>query len=591
MEIEKNPQKKNPHVPKNGTSKKKKIFFCEVCDYNTSNKKDFKKHFSTKKHGTKWYMKFKKSPPFFLCEDCEFITCCMQHFLEHKKECQSEKKSQKNPQISKVEKTEKKKLKNENVEHVVEKEYLGDIEINLNSSSTINGVNKNMPKNAKTTAKKNDRFFPKSSEKSEKTEKKKLKIENVEHVVKNDNISVEDLQLFSSIDIIYQNENVPKNAKTLAEKVEKKNGKKFQKSEKTEKKKLNDENVEHVVEYEEKFMDVLNFHSSDEARCKNENMPKNAKTLPEKVEIDPYESSEKNDEKKIKVQSLNHEVENVKKIVDTLILNQSSFLEYAKKKGSKNAKSMAKNENICNLCGKEYKYPQGLYRHRKKCGFVGDKNNNMIDDSNTLLDIVIKTQNQLIESQEQTKELCNEIIKLKDTSRIINNTYNQNVNINLFLNEECKDAMNLTDFLSKIQMTLADLAYTKNNGMIKGITNIVIKNLEETPPTERPIHSIKDEEGSQLYIKEDNTWGSENEKGKIEKSIDAVSKKQLNLMKEWEKQYPDWNKTDKGQEEYMEICRIILGGTTESDLEKTRDLILERIPETNVTYGKDDLIE
>ena len=127
--------------------------------------------------------------------------------------------------------------------------------------------------------------------------------------------------------------------------------------------------------------------------------------------------------------------------------------------------------------------------------------------------------------------------------------------------------------------------------MIKGITNIVIKNLEDTPPTERPIHSIKDEDGSQLYIKEDNIWGSENEKSKIEKSIDTISKKQLTLMKEWEKHYPDWNKTDKGQEEYMEICRIVLGGTTESELEKTRDLILEKLPETNVVYGKDDQIE
>ena len=248
-------------------------------------------------------------------------------------------------------------------------------------------------------------------------------------------------------------------------------------------------------------------------------------------------------------------------------------------------------ENICNLCGKEYKYPQGLYRHRKKCEFINKSKDNDIHETSSLLDIVVKTQNQLIESQEQTRELCNEIIKLKDGNKIINNTYNQNVNINLFLNEECKDAMNLTDFLSKIQMTIADLAYTKNNGMIKGITNIVIKNLEDTPPTERPIHSIKDEDGSQLYIKEDNIWGSENEKSKIEKSIDTISKKQLTLMKEWEKHYPDWNKTDKGQEEYMEICRIVLGGTTESELEKTRDLILEKLPETNVVYGKDDQIE
>jgi hypothetical protein len=240
------------------------------------------------------------------------------------------------------------------------------------------------------------------------------------------------------------------------------------------------------------------------------------------------------------------------------------------------------NKYICEFCGRSYKYDTGYYRHVKKC-----------TSKDQAKDKLIEMQKEVIESKTQTISAQNEIITiLKDTSKVINNnTYNQNVNINLFLNQECKNAMNLTDFLSKVQMTLADLAYTKNNGMIKGITNIVIKNLEDTPPTERPIHSIKDHDGSQLYIKEDNIWGSENKKEKIQKSIDAVSKKQLNLMKEWEKHYPDWDKTDKGHEEYMEICRTILGGTTESELEKTRNLILERIPVTNVTVNKDDTIE
>lgn len=236
-----------------------------------------------------------------------------------------------------------------------------------------------------------------------------------------------------------------------------------------------------------------------------------------------------------------------------------------------------KNKYICEFCDRSYKYDTGYYKHVKKC--LGKSMS-----QNKLLDLVVETQTQLLESQEQTRELCNEIIKLKDTSKIINNnTYNQSVNINLFLNEECKNAMNLTDFINKVQMTLTDLAYTTNNGMIKGMTNIVIKNLEDTPPTKRPIHSIQDKDGSQLYIKEDDTWGCKNKKENLEKTITSISKKQCGLIKEWEKHHPDWNKSEEETSQYMEICRIIMGGTTDMELEKTRDLILKSIPVTDVS--------
>ena len=588
MESQKNPQKKNPHVPKNGTSKKKKNFFCEVCDYNTSNKKDFRKHFSTKKHGTKWYMKFSEKLPYFFCRECDYISCCLEDFRNHNLECQCQKIPKKNPQISEGEKMEKKKIKNENVEYVVKVVDKNDNILCDSSSNIINVQNETTPKNAKTMATKIFQNFQQITENGQKTEKKKIKNENVEHEVENSIKGEEYIHIYSSNQENAVNKNHSKNAKTMAKKVA---NTQQDFDEKTEKKKIKNENIEDEVEIVNNGEEYIHIYSSTMENNINENYSKNAKITAKNQK----KKSEKHENKNLKNENIKNEVENIQKIVDNLILNQSNVLEYTKQTISENAKLTAKiiknSENICNFCGKEYKYPQGLYRHRKKCEFIHNSKDNDTNGSGSLLDIVVKTQNQLIESQEQTRELCNEIIKLKDSNKIINNTYNQNVNINLFLNEECKNAMNLTDFLSKIQMTIADLAYTKNNGMIKGITNIVIKNLEDTPPTERPIHSIKDEDGSQLYIKEDNIWGSENEKRKIEKSIDTISKKQLTLMKEWEKHYPDWNKTDKGQEEYMEICRIILGGTTESELEKTRDLILEKLPETNVVYGKDEQIE
>ena len=263
--------------------------------------------------------------------------------------------------------------------------------------------------------------------------------------------------------------------------------------------------------------------------------------------------------------------------------NEKKVAKKVAKNEHQNRTSITKKPNkyICEFCDRSYKYDTGYYRHVKKCTGRSMSSN--------MEQMLMETHKVILQNQTQTRELCNEIIKLKDTSKVINNnTYNQSVNINLFLNEECKNAMNLTDFLSKVQMTLADLAYTKDNGMIKGITNIVIKNLADTPPTERPIHSIKDEEGSQLYIKEDDTWACENKEEKIEKTIDSISKKQCNLIKLWEKDFPDWNKTEQGTDEYMEICRIVLGGTTDTELEKTRDLILKRIPRTKISSGNKD---
>ena len=138
--------------------------------------------------------------------------------------------------------------------------------------------------------------------------------------------------------------------------------------------------------------------------------------------------------------------------------------------------------------------------------------------------------------------------------------------------------MNLSEFVNKIQLTLDDLDYTVNNGFVKGITNIFVKNLEEMEVTERPIHSVPDSKNHQFYIKdEDDVWKCDKKEQKLDKTIDSVSKKQINHIKEWESSHPKWNQSDEGMEEYMKMVQTIMGGCNENERQNNRNQIKKEL--------------
>lgn len=236
----------------------------------------------------------------------------------------------------------------------------------------------------------------------------------------------------------------------------------------------------------------------------------------------------------------------------------------------------------CDFCKKTYKYKSGYYRHIKVCPKKNDNNLNVYEsqlkENQTLIDMLIK-------STENNNKLCEKILEVESQQQIINNTFNnQKVNLNLFLNHECKDAMNLTDFINKIQLTLDDLNYTKTNGYIKGITNIFVKNLEEISPCKRPIHSIQDNTSQQFYIKDQNKWECDNQEQKLDKTIDSVTKKQINKIKEWEGKHPDWNNSEAGINDYMTMVQTIMGGSTELERKNNKKIIKQELTESvNVT--------
>ncbi len=161
-----------------------------------------------------------------------------------------------------------------------------------------------------------------------------------------------------------------------------------------------------------------------------------------------------------------------------------------------------------------------------------------------------------------------------------NNTTNYNqFNINVFLNEQCKDALNLTEFVNTLQLSSADLDITRENGYAKGIANIFLKGLRDLDVEKRPIH-CSDIKREVLYVKDDDTWEKEaREKPKIKKAIATVAKKQINAIKDWESKHPGWQNSDKGQQQYCEMVREVTScaGSDETENKIIRTIAKEVI--------------
>ena len=150
-------------------------------------------------------------------------------------------------------------------------------------------------------------------------------------------------------------------------------------------------------------------------------------------------------------------------------------------------------------------------------------------------------------------------------------------NIQVFLNEDCKDALNLNEFINTLNLELKDLHETRRNGFISGITNIFVRELNQLDLHKRPIH-CSDLKRETLYIKNNNEWEKDNpDKQLIKSAIAGVAKRQINKIKEWETANPDWNKTDAGTTEYIEMVRNVTDMGEDSARDKNENKIIKSI--------------
>jgi hypothetical protein len=249
----------------------------------------------------------------------------------------------------------------------------------------------------------------------------------------------------------------------------------------------------------------------------------------------------------------------------------------------------AENANVINTyiceCGKEYKHRQSLWNHKKKC----ENNIEPLKKTDyTILtpDIVLQILKQNEDLQKLLVEQTTKLMELaKDGKNIINsnNTNNttNNFNLNLFLNEKCKDAINITDFVNSLVVTINDLEETTRLGYAEGISKIFVNGLKQLDIYKRPIH-CSDSKREVLYVKDQDSWAKDEDKTHILQAIKIVGNKNIKQISEWQKMNPQFNNPESKQnDKYLTmLCNVMSGGSQEETSKNYNKIVKNIIKET-----------
>ena len=227
---------------------------------------------------------------------------------------------------------------------------------------------------------------------------------------------------------------------------------------------------------------------------------------------------------------------------------------------------------ICDTCNKEYNDRTGLWRHKKKCN---NNNNETAMNITNLTSLICE----LVKSNTDIHKSVIELCKNGTTNNIINNnnisnSNNKTFNLQVFLNETCKDAMNISDFIESVKLQVSDLENVGKVGYIEGISNIIIKNLQALEVEKRPVHCT-DQKREVMYVKEDNIWEKEDEANKkLRKLVRAIAHKNICMLKAFREKYPDCEEYDsKKSSQYNKLVIEAMGGKGDNDYEKDTKII------------------
>jgi hypothetical protein len=240
----------------------------------------------------------------------------------------------------------------------------------------------------------------------------------------------------------------------------------------------------------------------------------------------------------------------------------------------------------CN-CGKIYKHSSTLYTHKKKCTSTNETENNETDSNDT-----DNNNNEIKELKELMKYLMKENSELKTmmfevikngTHNNTTNSHNKSFNLQFFLNETCKDAMNIMDFVDSIKIQLSDLENVGKLGYVDGISNIIAKNLNSLDETKRPVHCT-DTKREVMYVKDEDKWEKEEDnKPKIRKLIKHVAHKNTKLLKDYKTKYPGCEKSEsKYSEKYDKLIVEAFGGKGDNDDAKEDKIIKNILKEIKI---------
>ena len=258
--------------------------------------------------------------------------------------------------------------------------------------------------------------------------------------------------------------------------------------------------------------------------------------------------------------------------------------------GNTLATHLSTNKNLaCEICNKNYKDRTGLWRHQKKCN--NNINNNQVADDKSiqenmmLTNFVLEVIKSNSDIQKQNQDFQNKILEtfqevMKNGTNVINNnntmtnSHNKTFNLQIFLNETCKDAMNIMDFVDSLKLQLCDLERIGEVGFVTGISDIIIKNLKALDVSKRPVHCA-DKKREVMYVKDNDKWEKEQEGNKkLKKAIKHIAKKNsmnINLFKDT---YPDCvNSYSRKSDQFNKIYIEAYGGSGNEDVDNENKII------------------
>jgi hypothetical protein len=263
-----------------------------------------------------------------------------------------------------------------------------------------------------------------------------------------------------------------------------------------------------------------------------------------------------------------------------ILTRKHKILQNTTEKKSKNA------EYICD-CNKVYKHHSSLWNHKKQCNFIKEEKVEIIETAeNTDLndkDLILTLIQQNNELQKQMLDVIKNGTNINNT--VNNNSHNKTFNLQVFLNETCKDAMNIMDFVDSIKIQLSDIESIGELGYVNGMSKLIIKHLNALEENMRPVH-CSDPKRDSLYVKDKNVWEKEDpENKKIKKAIKYISHKNICALPEWKAKYPDCIYSDSNKsDQYNHIVIEAMGGSGDNDAEKA-DKIVKKIAKV-VTIDK-----
>ena len=260
---------------------------------------------------------------------------------------------------------------------------------------------------------------------------------------------------------------------------------------------------------------------------------------------------------------------------------------------TKNNESLVEISKIykCQNCSKEFNDRAGLWRHKKKCvEKETEMESNELSEQNDSIELIKYLMKENSEFKQMIIEQNKQMIEMSKNNSVTNNnnninSHNKSFNLNFFLNETCKDAMNIMDFVDSLKIQLSDLETVGKLGYVEGISKIIVRNLNSLDETKRPVHCT-DTKREVMYVKDEDKWEKENEnKQKMRKVIKHVTHKNSKLLKEFKAKYPGCEKSSsKYSDQYDKLIIEAMGGKGDNDVEK-EDKIIRNIAKT-VTIDK-----